>query len=455
MLILTILILLIRRLFITRLTILIYLFSSILLYNGYCHNYDIILYNNLWVISYNKGIIGICILLIASFILKQDRNIKGEKSIILSLSIIGIMGIISSNDWILFILSLELLTYSTSIIACMDKNWESTRSAGLKYFLIGAFSSGFILLGITLLYSKTGLLQIMMIEEIKTIDNTFLFLDGWNLILAGLLFKIGAAPFHYWAPDVYDGVPTIITSWIAIFPKLSLLIFIYLWYKHTNITYYFDLSIILYTCWLSFIFGSFVGLIQYRIKRLLAYSSISHIGFILLGILSLSVSITTNPFNEIIFYIIQYALTSFTIFFILMSYDQPYYNIQTISQLKAKINNNVLLALIFNLCLFSLAGLPPFVGFFAKISILQLAIFSQLWFIVFTAIITSVIGSVQYLRIINLLNFYDSDYKSYQTTIQSIDKLQHNLSIVPLHPGNINSHIISFICFFIILGALI
>jgi NADH:ubiquinone oxidoreductase subunit 2 (subunit N) len=97
-----------------------------------------------------------------------------------------------------------------------------------------------------------------------------------------------------------------------------------------------------------------------------------------LGILSLSTSVIPNPFNEIIFYIIQYALTSFTIFFILMSYDQPYYNIQTISQLKAKINSNVLLALIFNLCLFSLAGLPPFVGFFAKIYILQLAIFSQL-----------------------------------------------------------------------------
>jgi len=452
MLVLTIFILLIRRLYLTRITILIYLFSSVLLYNGYCQNNDIILYNNLWIISYNKGIIGICILFIASFILKQDRNIKGEKSIVLSLSIISILGIISSNDWILLLLSLELLTYSTSIIACMDKKWESTRSAGLKYFLIGAFSSGFILLGITLLYSKTGLLQIMMIEDFHTINNTFLFLDGWNLILAGLLFKIGAAPFHYWAPDVYDGVPTIITSWIAIFPKLSLLMFIYLWYKHTNITYYFDLSIILYTCWFSLIFGSFVGLIQYRIKRLLAYSSISHIGFILLGILSLSLSYNNSYLNQIIFYIVQYALTSFVIFLILMSYDQPNYNIQTISQLKAKINSNVLLALIFNLCLFSLAGLPPFIGFFAKIYILQLAIFSQLWFIVFTAILTSVIASVQYLRIINLLNFYDSDSK-FLTTIQSIDLIEH--SIVPFHPGNINSHIISFICFFIILGALI
>jgi NADH-quinone oxidoreductase subunit N len=215
MLILTLIVLLIRRLFITRIIILIYLFTSLLLYNGYFHNHEIILYNNLWIISYKKGIIGICILLIASFILKQDRYIKGEKSLILSLSIIGILSIISSNDWILFLLSLELLTYSTSIIACMDKKWESTRSAGLKYFLIGAFSSGFILLGITLLYSKTGLLQIMMIEDMRTIYNEYenhtlslieysssnhvwYFLNGWNLILAGLLFKIGAAPFHYW-----------------------------------------------------------------------------------------------------------------------------------------------------------------------------------------------------------------------------------------------------------------
>ena len=340
MLVLTILILLIRRLFITRLTILIYLFTSLLLYNGYCHNIDIILYNNLWVISYKKGIIGMCILLIGSFILKQERNIKGEKSFIISLNIIGIISVICSNDWILLLLSLELLTYSTAIIACIDKKWESTRSAGLKYFLISAFSSGFILLGITLLYSKTGLLQITLIENINLINsNIITVLDGWNFILAGMLFKIGAAPFHYWAPDVYDGVSTIITSWIAIFPKLSLLIFIYLWCKHTNITYYSDFSLIVYSCWLSFIFGSFLGLIQYRIKRLLAYSSITHIGFILLGILSLSTSIIqdNNLLDEVIYYILQYALTSFIIFFILMSYDQSNYNIQTISQLKLKL----------------------------------------------------------------------------------------------------------------------
>jgi NADH-ubiquinone oxidoreductase chain 2 len=425
MLMLTLLTIIIRRLFITRINILIFLLGSILLYNGYCNNITITLLNNLWIISNKRGIIGICIFIIGSIILKLDKKIKGEKALIISISIIGMIGIITSKNWLLLIISLELLTYSTSILACIDKEWESTRSSGLKYFLIGAFSSGLIMLGITIIYSETGLLEI---KNIVTNNNEITFINGWNLILAGMLFKIGAAPFHYWAPDVYDGVPTIITAWIAILPKLSLLIFLYFYLTNFN-------TLILYSCWFSLIFGSILGLIQYRIKRLLAYSSITHIGFLLLGVLELENF--NNNLGYMTFYVLQYALTSLTIFIIIICYD-----VQTISQLKGKINFNILLAICFNFCLFSLAGLPPFIGFFAKIQILLLSISYQFWWIVFTAILASVIGCVQYLRIINILNFSFNTFKYEDST--------HKCESRSFHPGNINSHIISFLSLFLL-----
>ena len=407
---------------------------------------DIEIYNNLWVISWVRGIIDIGILLIGGIILKYDNRIKGEKSIIISLGIIGMISIISTKNIVMLVLSLELLTYSTAILACIENKWESTRSSGLKYFLIGALSSGFILLGSTLIYGNTGNLEIGNYYGYyaDNLDKAYLGLEASNILLAGLLFKIGAAPFHYWAPDVYDGVPTIITSWISIFPKLSIFVFIFYNLEATfspSSHVFIQLSSIL-----CLIIGSICGLTQYRIKRLLAYSSITHIGFLLLACFGHA--------HIMLFYVLQYAFTSTLIFIIIITY---HFNIQTTSQLKGYIYNNQLLAICLVISLLSLAGLPPLIGFFGKLQILQILIANQFWFLLFICIITSIIACVQYLRIINILTFQSSRQSPFSAITQLyLDDYSNPLTNLNffkfIHPGTINSHIISLFTFFILIA---
>jgi NADH-ubiquinone oxidoreductase chain 2 len=322
---------------------------------------------------------------------------------------LGMTSLISSSDLIVMFLSIELQSFALYILATMNRNSESAVAAGLKYFLLGGLSSCFILLGSTLIYSYTGLTNFESLNILQSVigqsfeGNSYNYLAiGCIILTIGLLFKIGAAPLHSWAPDVYDGVPTMVTTWLTIMPKLSILVFFIM----NN--FLIEPNLLMISALLSLLLGSITGLAQYKIKRLLAYSTISHVGLILLALGNESI----NGLESTIFYIVQYSITSLNIFLIiiLLGYTlsvnktiSVYSPIQFISQLRGQFFNNPTLSIALALSLFSMSGIPPLIGFFGKYFVINSALMNGNYFLSLVVIITSVISTVYYLQIVKTL----------------------------------------------------
>ena len=398
-------------------------------------------------------------IIVKNYMSEQFRII--EYPLIILFCIIGAIFLISSFDIISIFLAIELQSYALYLICSIYRNSESSISAGLTYFLLGGLSSCIILLGITLLYINSGATSLENIYIINNISNIFtynlLYMNSINsftelmynenyefmidlfssiftqylylqisliIMSVGFLFKISAAPFHFWSPDVYDAVPTVVTTFIAIIPKISIIIFLYklIYYTSSEIISSSWINNIIISSILSLIIGSILGLTQYRIKRLYAYSTISHLGFILLG---LSIN-NLESIKSMFFYIIQYSISNLNAFIILIAIgytlrnlvtnnintkDINYSPIQLISQLKGYFSINPLIGISLSITLFSFAGVPPLIGFFAKQMILTAAINNGFIFTTFVAILTSVISAVYYLVIIKMIFFEESDYK--------------------------------------------
>jgi NADH-ubiquinone oxidoreductase chain 2 len=337
---------------------------------------------------------------------------------------IGASFLVASTDLVSLYLAIELQSFAVYILAALYRNSETATAAGLKYFLLGALSSAFILLGSSLIYGYTGLTNLDAISSLVSVsssDNvTQGVILGLVIMTVGFLFKIGSAPFHNWAPDVYDGVPTMVTTWLAVMPKISILILLLTLHSLTegvgislgDVTVNVWQALLLVCSLLSLIVGTVVGLAQFRIKRLLAYSTISHVGFMLLA---LAVS-GQESIDAFLFYLIQYSLTSLNSFFILLAFGYLLHSqqssgstqnsdVQFISQLSGQFRQNPLLALSMMICLFSMAGIPPLMGFFAKYAVLYTAIHNGYYFISLVAILASVISAAYYLRVVRVLYF--------------------------------------------------
>lgn len=395
-----------------------------------------------------------------------------DYSLIVLFSSLGSCLLISSFDLISLYISIELQSFGLYVLSTLYRDSESSTKAGLKYFLLGGLSSCIILLGCGIIYSYTGLTNFESIYSIISTSNSVIYLElqpvannsvsvsyslavqglslGLILIFIGFLFKIAAAPLHNWSPDVYDEVPTIVTIWLTIIPKISILVLLLeLQYYGftlitsdalfatgqlpTNIFNIFNIitasgcsgslwvllasnsllkNLLLISSLLSLIIGTVVGLAQSRIKRLLAYSTISHIGFILLALAINSES----SIDSLIFYIIQYTITNLNIFLIIiaLSYITASTQITTkaslaitdiryIAELKGKFFSNPILSLSLAICLFSMAGIPPLIGFFSKQFVLYSAIQNGYYFISIIAILVSVISASYYLKIVKVL----------------------------------------------------
>ena len=373
-----------------------------------------------------------------------------EYSLMILFTSMGATLLLSSSDLVSMYLSIELQSFAVYILATLYRDSESATSAGLKYFLLGGLSSALILLGTALIYSYTGLTQFESIYTLvqvigsDSIATSSAYSGGVTcgllLIGIGFLFKVAAAPLHNWAPDVYDGVPTIVTSWLTTMPKIS--IFVFLLELQSGLEGSFEsLSLLLndgaspaINIWknllliasvLSLIIGTVVGLSQYRIKRLLAYSTISHVGFLLLA---LAIN-TEESIESFLFYLVQYSLTNVNTFLILlafgyiMSTSKSYLlssrasnkqsinstDIQFIDQLKGQFKENPLLGFSLALCLFSMAGIPPLIGFFAKQMVLYSSTHGGYYFLSIIAILVSVISASYYLQIIRVIYFDTQD----------------------------------------------
>jgi NADH-ubiquinone oxidoreductase chain 2 len=385
------------------------------------------IYSGLFQVTSISQLLDVFLLLIGSLILiawplNNNGKVKpeAEYSLIVLFTTFGASLLISSADLISMYLSIELQSFAVYILSTLYRDSESATSAGLKYFLLGSLSSCIILLGCGLVYSYSGLSNLESIYNLISVSENTQILQGLSLgivlIIVGYLFKVSAAPLHNWAPDVYDDSPTIVTIWITIMPKISILIFlleIQSQIGNSLLTAGDALSLknlLLISSLLSLLIGSIVGLSQSRIKRLFAYSTISHIGFILLA---LAIN-TEQAIDSFLFYIMQYSITNLNTFLILLALGYVYKNssskfssgtdIKYITELKGLFFNNPLLSLSLSICLFSMAGVPPLLGFFSKQFVLYSAMQSEYYFIGIIAIILSVISASYYLKIIKVLH---------------------------------------------------
>ena len=366
------------------------------------------LFNNAYTIDYLSSFMKILIVSSAIFVMLISKKyiqiisiFKIEYPILLLSSILGMMVMISSNDLIVFYMGLELQSLALYVLASFNmKNLLSTE-AGVKYFVLSALSSGLLLYGCSLIYGFTGSTNFNLIANNLNSDN-YILTFGIVFILVGLAFKISAVPFHMWAPDVYQGSPTSVTSFFAILPKIAALtVFIrFLYVPFINIIDQWQM-IIIFLSIASMLFGAIAAIGQNNLKRLIAYSSISHMGYALAG-LTLG---TQEGINSSIIYITIYIfmnLAFFSCLFMLKKNDIYYENIEDLSGLS---KNHPLLSFCLLIILFSLAGIPPLAGFFAKFYIFMAVIEKSMYYLAIIGLLSTVIAAFYYLRIIKIIYF--------------------------------------------------
>jgi len=360
-------------------------------------------------------------LLISLTYMKKDKINLFEYPILIILSVLGMLFLISSHDLIPLYLAVELQSLCFYVLATLKRNSTFSTEAGLKYFILGAFSSGLLLFGSSLIYGFLGTTNFEEISKLVSCvqEDSFIYYLGLNtgmiFVAAALLFKLGAFPFHMWLPDVYEGVATSVTAFFAAVPKIVLFgLFIRLfgsvlidligeWQK-----------MIIFCSFGSMLVGAFGGLYQRKLKRLFAYSAIGHCGYMLIGIAS-------GSFQGLFIYVIIYIFMTLGIFSVLLSLrdqeqgSRPKYITDFLQLSKV----NPILAISITFLLFSMAGIPPLAGFYGKFNVFLAGVESSLYTLVFFGVIFSTIGSVYYIRIIKILYF---DKSKKVSTYQPLDR---------------------------------
>jgi NADH-quinone oxidoreductase subunit N len=343
---------------------------------------------------------------------------KFEYPIIILLSILGMFFMVSSNDIILFYLGLELQSLSLYILASIDRDNLRSSESGIKYFVLSALSSGLLLYGCSLLYGFTGSTNFDLITDQLIKDNTGAVF-AMVFVLVGLAFKVSAVPFHMWTPDVYEGAPTSITSYFAVVPKVAGLAVLikFMFIPFSNILSEWQL-IIIFISIASMILGAVAAIIQKNIKRLLAYSSIGHVGYALAGVATGVISGYESSIIYISIYVVM-NIGAFSCLYLLKKDGEYRENISDLSGLSKK---QPLLAISFLIILFSLAGIPPLAGFFAKFYVFTAVIEQKMYALAIIGLLTTVISAFYYLRIIKIIYFDDSAI-SFDPVKNSVAKL--------------------------------
>jgi NADH-quinone oxidoreductase subunit N len=344
---------------------------------------------------------SIVFILLSRRSLKNENIFRYEYILFILFAILGSFVLISSNNFLTAFIGLELQSLSLYLMAAFNTKNLNSNEAGIKYFSLGALSSGFLLFGISMIYFDTASFTFQNLENFSTISEV-----GLALVLIALFFKVSAAPFHIWTPDVYEGSPTISALFFASLPKFASLIFLFRIYHELNIPKIDSLNYIFQlVCAISLLVGVYGAITQKVIKRLLAFSSINHVGFILLAIMSYQYMSE----GTIFFYLIIYLVTIFGVFSVILNLRTSEGEIALLTGLnglKASSRSKAISMLVF---LFSLAGIPPFAGFFAKFFILSASINEGLYLLSVIAVISSVIAAFYYLSVIKNMFFNDSE----------------------------------------------
>jgi NADH-quinone oxidoreductase subunit N len=340
-----------------------------------------------------------------------DRQIyRGEFFTLALFGVLGMMVLVSAHNFITIYLGLELLSLALYALVAMQRDSIAATEAAMKYFVLGALASGMLLYGISMLYGATGSLDIATVAgTIATAGSTDLVLVlGVVFVIVGLAFKLGAVPFHMWVPDVYHGAPTAITLYIATAPKIAAFAMVMrllaegLGDLHGH---WQDLLVMLAV--LSMGIGNIVAIAQGNLKRMLAYSTIAHVGYLFLGILAG----TPEGYSAAMFYIIVYALMSLGGFGMIILLSRAGFEADRLEDFKGLNERSPWFAAMMLLLMFSMAGVPPTVGFYAKLSVLQAVVASDMVWLAIVAIVFSVIGAFYYLRVLKYIYFDKAEDK--------------------------------------------
>ncbi|MGF6905069.1 NADH-quinone oxidoreductase subunit NuoN [Paraburkholderia sp. GAS348] len=343
----------------------------------------------------------------------EDRDLfRGDFFLLGMFSLLGQFVMISGNNFLTLYLGLELMSLSLYAVIALRRDAAQSNEAAMKYYVLGALASGFLLYGISMLYGATGSLDINDVFKAVASGriNDVVLLFGVIFIVAGVAFKMGAVPFHMWVPDVYQGAPTAMTLLTGGGPKVAA----FAWGLRFLVMGLLPLAVdwqemLVILAALSLIVGNITGIIQRNIKRMLAYSAISNMGFVLLGLLAGVVDGKTgsaaSAYGSAMFYSIVYLVTTLGSFGVVMLLARRDFEAETIDDFKGLNQRSPVFAFVMMIMMFSLAGIPPAVGFYAKLAVLQATMNAGLTWLTALAVITSLFGAFYYLRIVKLMYF--------------------------------------------------
>ncbi len=348
-------------------------------------------------------LIGVAVLFIYSREYLETRKLfTGEFVLLMLFATLGMMVMVSANHFVSLYLGLEILALSTYTMVALNRDSATATEAAMKYFILGALASGLLLYGMSMIYGATGALDVSLVAKTISLSraNDPLITYGLVFVVAGLAFKLGVVPFHMWVPDVYEGAPTPMAMFIGSASKIAAFGFLVRILGDALAGAGSDwqgMLIILAVA--SLAVGNIIAIAQTNLKRMLAYSTISHMGFLLLGILAG----TQSGYAASMFYIVTYALTALGAFGIILLLSREGFEADRIDDLKGLNQRSKWTAFLMLVIMFSMAGIPPFVGFFAKLSVLEAVLNAGHTWLVVYAVLMSVIGAYYYLRIVKLM----------------------------------------------------
>jgi NADH-quinone oxidoreductase subunit N len=343
--------------------------------------------------------------------------LKGELFILALFALLGINVMLSANNFLVIYLGLELMSLSLYALVALRRDHAVSTEAAMKYFVLGALASGFLLYGLSMMYGATGSLAIPEVFDViaKGIPNKGVLVFGVVFVVAGLAFKLGAAPFHMWVPDVYQGAPTAVTLLIGGAPKLAAFAITVRLLVEGMIGLAVDWQqMLVVLAVVSLLIGNLAAIAQSNLKRMLAYSTIANMGFMILGlaagVVNGSAEWASNAYSSAMFYAVTYVLTTLGTFGMVILLSRQGHEAEEIKDLAGLGKRSPWFALVMTMFMFSLAGIPPTVGFYAKLAVLQALVATEtpfyLWLAGF-AVVISLIGAFYYLRVVKVM-FFDA-----------------------------------------------
>ncbi|RDS86497.1 NADH-quinone oxidoreductase subunit NuoN [Dyella psychrodurans] len=356
-----------------------------------------------------------------------DRKLfVGEFYTLTIFAVIGVMLLVSAGSLVMVYLGLELLTLSSYALVALNRDSKLSSEAAIKYFVLGALASGMLLYGMSMVYGATGTLDLVQLHQaIPQSTMPHLLVFGLIFMIIGIAFKLGAAPFHMWIPDVYQGAPTAVTAFIGSAPKLAAfgMAFRLLETGMGDYSQHWQLMLAVLAV-LSLAIGNLVAIVQTNLKRLLAYSTISHMGYLLLGL----VNAGPEGYSAAMFYAVSYALMSTAAFGVIIALSRAGFECEEIDDFKGLNQRSPWMAFLMMLALFSLAGVPPMFGFFAKLLVLQAAIHAGMMWLAIVGAVFAIIGLYYYLHVVKVM-YFDKPVEGTEVRLQSDFTLRLALSL--------------------------